>query len=158
MAQGRPLSMIFGAALFAAAVDIGCASGPQPVEDDTPRSTVPTIVLMQQEYDRMMDMGPSEALRRYGPTISGYLCKDCEFILGVNEHPFRQELVDNLSGRGMDPRVNGVRILEMTWPVDEYRNLTIWYRRTRLRDTPVHFMVWNRYWNFDAVLEETEQI
>lgn len=157
MIHPQPMSMILGSALFFAFLGVGCSSGPQPVENEPPRSEIPSITLTQQEYDRMMDMGPAEAIKRYGPTIRGYLCQDCEFLLSENEHPFRRELVDNLSGRGMDPRVNGVRILEMTWPVDQFRNLTIWYRRTRFRDAPVHLMVWNRYWNFDAVLEDSQE-
>lgn len=94
-------------------------------------------------------MSPEEALARYGETIDGYHCRDCEFTLARPVSRFREELLTRFSPE--EVRRGDIEITEMTWSVDAFRNLTIWYRRDGSVQRPVHQMVWNRTWRFDAL-------
>ncbi len=111
-------------------------------------SELALLVLDAGEYDRMLSMRPEEALARYGETVDGYLCRDCEFTLSTPISRFREDLLTRFSRE--EVARGDIWIKEMTWKVDAFRNLTIWYCRGTSGLWPVHQMVWNRAWQFDV--------
>lgn len=160
------------AAFAIAGLQLGCASTPPKFYGDenivssgsgsskyrNPGSgqTKPSFNFSEDEFRRFIGMTRKEALRRYGKTVEGYFGKDVSFILAPRgkEHPFRADLVSVVSSKVGDLRKTAVRVIEMTWVVDEYRLITIWFTRSGKEDVYAHHIVWNRFWNFDAECPE----
>lgn len=127
---------------------LSCASA-AAVEAPLPTRSSASVHLDASEYDLMLEMSPEEARARYGETVDGYLCRDCEFTLARPISRFREELLTRFSPEEIAR--GDIRIKEMTWKVDALRNLTIWYRQGGTGHRPVHQMVWNRTWQFDEI-------
>ena len=138
----RPTPLLLSGALASC---IACAA--TPLSDTCRAPSSGCVRLDAAEYDLMLAMPPDEARARYGETIDGYLCRDCEFTLAPPLSRFREELLTRFTPAELAR--GDIRVLELTWPVDDFRRLTIWYRRDGKRHHPVHQMVWNRTWRFD---------
>lgn len=162
-------SSAFAAVILISGLQTGCASASYFNADDNyqdsasgkyrnPGSgqTKPSFHFSEKEFSRFVGMTKKEAFKRYGNSVEGYFGKDVSFILAPRgkEHPFRADLVSVVSARVADLVRNPVRITEVTWVVDEYRLITIWFAQSGKEDVYAHHIVWNRFWNFDAECPE----
>ncbi|MDR0966718.1 MAG: hypothetical protein LBM75_09515 [Myxococcales bacterium] len=141
------LSSVMGCGSPGAASGAGAAGASSMAEVQNSRPPEILSLLTTEEYDRMLEMNPTQARARYGQTIEGYLCQDCEFTLTPSIELFRFELLTRFSKEEIESE--SIRIREMTWRVDAFRNLTIWYWIHSFGLRPIHQMVWNRTWRFE---------